>query len=208
MKTIRVRPILLPTKEYAKTGDLIDVFGNLIIADIDMRHHHKQQLILISLEDETICQGDSVVWANQIFEVCNSKAYSNTNFIRAEFCNTNNIPKVIATQEQLSPELTQQLVGEYNNGEMKDFEIEMMYRECPNSSIENWNYFPKPLLTNGFVTAVEKESILYTEKEVLKLLDKLLNINCSFTKEDGSQCIIQKGLPYTLQEWFNQNKKK
>lgn len=34
-----------------------------------------------------------------------------------------------------------------------------MYKECPNSSIENWNYFPEPLLTNGFVSIVEKEPI-------------------------------------------------
>ena len=202
MKTKRVRPILVEIK------DASNIFENndKTLSFYEHKQHassggKKFELILISLEDEKI--------EANIDDCINIGGNIKDSFIfkpSLEILDNPYIKKVIARQSQISPELIQQLIDEYNNGEMKDFEIEMMYKECPNSSIKNWNYFPEPLLTNGFVTVVKQ--ILYTEEEVLNLLDKLLNIDCSFTKEDGSQCIIQKGLPYTLQEWFNQNKKK
>lgn len=90
-----------------------------------------------------------------------------------------------------------------------------------------------PKLTNGFVTIVKKESITYTEEEVLELLNKLNNLleekqyisninegvisvsNMSTKKinelnkrEEYIQSITNDNFEIDVKKWFEQNKKK
>jgi|GEM_PF-5251964 hypothetical protein len=168
MKTKKVRPVLVKSKK--PTNILLSGFGTLFITP-PMKPKSSdiyQQLILISLEDEKIEVG------NLAYRL-STKVLKNMSKTANWFsCGWR---KVIATQDQLSPELVQQLVDEYNNGGMKDFEIEM----------ENYSRFAKvgipprkalcsfpnefrPKLTNGFVTVVDKEKS--TRKQAMKWWNK------------------------------------
>jgi hypothetical protein len=144
------------------------------------------ELILISLEDEKIEIGDLYIMDEFLMNPVKDKNEADrcNNYPSiAPFCK-----KVIARQSQISPEYISKFVEQYNNGCVKDFEIEMMYKDCPNSSIENWNYFPEPL-----------EPITYTEEEVNKLLHKFLDI------QEGLNTYQRHA---SLDVWFEQNKKK
>jgi hypothetical protein len=256
MKTKKVRPVLVASKAtnakdlpiYA-IGKCIKSLSDVNIGDIRLiqrmffpfEYFQPQQLILISLEDDKVEIGDEfIVKLFKITGESDGLYLERCTKIKDVWVNDYDITttrhianckKVIATQDQLSPELIKQLVAEYNNGDMKDFEIEMEEDYTSEIQKQGCDYKPDlyPKLTNGFVTVVEKlpvidfknatlqdlynrgfpkNNILYTEEEVLELLDKLLAIDCSFTKEDGSKCIIIDGKPYTLEEWFDQNKKR
>ena len=204
MKTKHVRSILIESKEYSvihKFGDCLDTHAELQKWHGDARPIY-QELILISLEDEKIEEGDEFVhyWFNENStnkdRIVVSTADKNTNDKkhRKSF-----IGKVIARQSQIPPEYITKFIEQYNKGCIEDLEIEMEYfendtLECigmdgePNCVLFN-GFTPK--LTNGFITIVEKEPISYTEEEVLNLLHKLeldKNIN--------------------LAAWFENNKKK
>lgn len=167
MKTHRIRPILLKKNtESINIGDLVLPNnpnkineGNLGIA---VRSFEKNdaysayELILVSLEDEKIEANDKVYRhydgggshigialpkSDELKRVKDKRAF-----------------KLIATQNQLSPELIQRLIDEYNNGGMKDFEIEMTVKDCLESHEGNTIY--EPILANGFVTVVNKDSEL------------------------------------------------
>jgi hypothetical protein len=153
MKTKKVRPVLVKGKNKVHDIYMIDNLEYQIDKKISM-NGIEQQLILISLEDEKIEVGDKVH-----FEIMNGlifvKENSNIGY-NPDFCK-----KVIANQDQLSPELIQQLVDEYNNGGMKDFEIEMKDwcdydDDCTWGGLDNSDYRPK--LTNGFVTVAEENN--------------------------------------------------
>ena len=204
MKTHKVRPLLIDSKDNIKEGVLfIDSLRKLrnctnldCLAYCNNKENFKitswetQELVLISLEDEKIEVGNE--FYSSKYETIDVLA---SNGVIDEFTSF----KVIARQSQISPEYISKFIEQYNNGCVEDFEIEMMYKDCPNSSIENWNYFPEPLLTNGFVSIVEKEPISYTEEEVNKLLHKFLDI------QEGLNTYQRHA---SLDTWFEQNKKK
>lgn len=152
MKTHKVRPVLVESKE----STLHLSHGKLLIRSIestgksDLYKSIPQELILISLEDEKI-EVEDIVYHERLNIIThyftNAKAY----------LEAGDYKKVIARQSQIPTEYISKFIELYNTDCVEDIEIVMMYKECPNSSIENWNYFPEPLLTNGFVSIVEKE---------------------------------------------------
>jgi len=195
MKTHKVRPVLVETKENTGITLGINITRNI---PGKMRGTN-YQLILISLEDEKIEVGDKYLLPNGII------TSAATGYKRPD-----EYKKVIATQNQLSPELIQQLIDEYNNGGMKDFEIEMEEKDIPEdndlhcasdggyySKPTSYKRVSKPKLTNDFVTVVKEEPILYTEEEVFALL-------VASHSEVGKTLIKN----IELRKWFNQNKKK
>ena len=212
MKTKKVRPVLVKSESKSFKGDLvIDTTQKLgiHIANTEPSYHNKQQLILISLEDEKI-EVEDVFLADNRNNIKDSPIYSiqKCKKIINEWIfgddlglgyNPDWSKKVIASQSQLSPELIQQLVDEYNNGGMKDFEIKMENWQNDNGIIgcgRNDKFQPK--LTNGFVTVV-KEPILYTEEEVENILTKY---------SESLQSVLNKYLiELTPVRWFRENKK-
>jgi hypothetical protein len=203
MKTKKVRPVLVKSKK--PTNILLSGFGTLFITP-PMKPKSSdiyQQLILISLEDEKIEVG------NLAYRL-STKVLKNMSKTANWFsCGWR---KVIATQDQLSPELVQQLVDEYNNGGMKDFEIEM----------ENYSRFAKvgipprkalcsfpnefrPKLTNGFVTVVDKEKS--TRKQAMKWWNKqttLTQIKCTsdfISKERNFATLTGREIETIWRQW-------
>ena len=164
MKTKKCRPVLVECSRKSRKGDLvISPTGlGIHISDIEYSVHNKQQLILISLEDEKIEVGDLVydTLKNRLF---NAKS----NYDGMEY-----IHKVIAIQDQLSPEYIAKFVEQYNNGKVDVIEIEME-EFCDEQTIASASGFSlkvpinieyKPKLINGFVTIVEKELIHFPYK--------------------------------------------
>ena len=152
-----------------------------------------QQLILISLEDEEIEVGDLVFnpIANSvdIIQYVSKKDY---NF---------GAKKVIATQSQISSEYITRFVDQYNNGKVEDLEIKITNEPQSHKDIdklvEGTIYLNQPKLTNGFVTIVEKQPILYTEEEAKELIWKV------FRDIDNSEHFESHAI-----DWFELNKKK
>lgn len=149
-----VRPVLVESKEpnniYTLDGELYQTTPNTNIVVSKTDKLIPQQLILISLEeDEKIEVGDRCYCSIENRIIIN-QFHTNVPLTRK---------KVVATQEQLSPELIQQLVDEYNSGGMKEKEIEIT-----NPTYDDWMdngaspVFSKPKLTNGFITVVKKEN--------------------------------------------------
>lgn len=208
MKTKLVRPVLMPVDKsflYLHGGKL---YNNRTTMHIPDGKQQPQQLILISLEDEKIEVGENYynTRLNKVFE-----AIANDGYPSKEDC------KVIATQEQLSPELIQQLVDEYNNGGMKDFEIEMIEKIHNHYSGANaqWKEL-LPKLTNSFGTVVtEKEN---SDREIIEHV--FGKCQMTYTEEDmlqaftaGEQyCLMQEtstlkiALPFD--KWIHNYKKK
>jgi hypothetical protein len=171
MKTKLVKPVLIPSKSH--TDFLFDVWNKRLLQASDYKKQtlsltlsirdgkfHYVYIGLVSVDpNEKIGSGDFV------FDYFNGKVYRNNGITRE------GIRKIIATQSELSTELIQQICDESNmiDGEMKEFEIEM---DCVPGG------FNTPKLTNGYVTVVSQvtkveEPILYTEEEVINLLNKL-----------------------------------
>lgn len=192
MKTQKVRPVLVESKEINEIGDICLFSYGLNIAGKADIGYPKQQLILISLEDDKIEVGDTVLTLNNYI----TRVYGKLGLLLE--CSGDGdyeesvLKKVIATQDQLSPELILQLVGEYNNGGMKDIEIEIINNYY---DVNRLSDFKEPKLTNGYITVANKQSILYTEEEVWNLL---VAHSIEFFKKDS----------LTLIDFFNQNKKK
>lgn len=158
MKTLSVKPVLIASKEqtnlWSYKGRRL-YYNQANFNDEDETAYYR--LVLISLDpNEKIEVGDKY-YDEHYGLILTATTQSDHN--------TYHYKKVIATQDQLSPDLIQKLVAEYNNGGMQDFEIAM---DCeftstnkgldgfPEDNVDWWVY--KPLLTNGFVTVVEKES--------------------------------------------------
>jgi len=201
MKTKKVKPVLVESESKSCKGDLVIVTQKLgiHIANTEPSYHNKQELILISLEDEKIDDSKERYFesSNGMINIITDK---NVNII-------GNYYNIVAYQSQLSPELIQQLVNEYNSDGMKDFEIRMEEKfnlrfYTPAGGIEcceKYNVHFKPKLTNGFVTVVKKEPILYTEEEVENILAEY---------SEALQSILTKNLmEVTPVRWFKQNKK-
>lgn len=160
MNTIKVRPVLLPTNYIGATLTLYhDGKGNYPQLSTDLnklQYHTNQEIILISL-DEKIEVGDTYCYFEKNTWNIRKCLKKEEQYFEKQY-------KLIATQEQLSPELIQQLVDEYNNGGMQDFEIEMEYYwenyHGVVTVVEKDFCYNKirPKLTNGFVTVVEEDS--------------------------------------------------
>ena len=85
-----------------------------------------------------------------------------------------------------------------NDYNLIEFEEDDEYQQGFHISHLNINSKFEPKLTNGFVTIVEKEPIIYTEEEVRKLISEALYHFCpmnNYREEDEI-------------DWFEKNKKK
>lgn len=206
MKTLKVRPVLVESK----------IPTDLLICGVD-GHLHKtefygsamesvfgkdkyQELILISLEDEKIDEGDRVIYIMEDGYISDLIVDDTINIYPERW---SGFKKVIARQSQISPEYISKFIEQYNNGCVEDLEIMMEY-------VNSWSkllvekrgdpikYHIQPKLTNGFVTIVEKEPTIYTEDEV-----KLL---CHYAMEFAQD---RREFAYELiDDWFEVNKKK
>ena len=110
MKTKKCKPVLVESKENTGITLGINITKNIPGA---MRGQN-YELILISLEDEKIEVGDMLLDSNlkDSFELFSP--YENNDIPVYEFY------KVIATQEQISPEYIAKFVEQYNNGKVED----------------------------------------------------------------------------------------
>ena len=219
MNTIRIRPLLVESKEIPNVGDLcfspryegkLLVFGNF--ENSYQNECKKQELILISLEDEKI-EGNNYVYNNKRKIIELFKYIQGT--CEEIFCR-----KVITRQSQIPAEYISKFIEQYNNGSVEDLEIEMEHYWINSDSIKG-NFFTevakfepsinqydailnnRPKLTNGFVTIVEKEPIRYIEKEVRELLKKVL-----IDEPDESDQMSAEDFWEWFDIWFEQNKKK
>ena len=199
MKTKRVRPVLVEIK------DASNIFENndKTLSFYEHKQHassggKKFELILISLEDEEIEEGEYLNLAHRVIVQPTDLEWANSN--------SNNLKKVIARQSQISPEYISKFIEQYNKGCIEDLEIEMEYFENDTSECIGMDGEPNgvpfngftPKLTNGFVIIVEKEPIIYTEEEVRKLISEALYHFCPMNNHREEDEI----------DWFENNKKK
>ena len=238
MKTKKCRPVLVECSRKSRKGDLVisPIGLGIHISDIEYSVHNKQQLILISLEDEKLEIGNTIYSKplNKI-DVLEEMPKGDLKFW------FNGIYKVIVTQEQISPEYIAKFVEQYNNGGVEDLKVEMEIRSNAALSykeyvylehigdkkyipikidaninqdsyslgkieeFEDWEIEIYPKLTNGFVTIVNKEPILYTEEEVYKLLKLGIGQAVSYPEQFVTGICFDNTL---FNHWFTQNKKK
>lgn len=151
-----------------------------------------QQLILISLDPKEKIEVNDTYYRDGLksLDICEDLEHSEL-LNNDKYCY-----KVIATQEQISPDYIQQFIEEFNKDNVKDIEIEMLKLGF-NIAAEFPYHSSLPKLTNGFITIINKEPILYTEKEVKRMCSKAFLIKCD------NNDIIQ-----VFDKWFNRNKKK
>lgn len=244
MKTKKVRPILVGSKEDIKEGTLIiDSLGKLRICTNNDYHAYNynkegfgitswkaQQLIIISLDSDENIEKGAICLDNKSNVLLTIKTIEGDRIITNEYPNVGLsvkiISKVIAQQSQLSPELINKLIEEYNNGDMKDFEIEMEEETTEwvcqfNRNVE----ILEPKLTNGFITPIEennadkeiiedvfsKKEILYTEEEVDNILNTVLNeILCSQRLQNLNLIKYPNSnkIAVYVNKWLEINKKK
>ena len=166
MKTKKVRPVLVEIK------DASNIFENndKTLSFYEHKQHassggKKFELILISLEDEKIEEGEYLNLAHRVIVQPTDLEWANSN--------SNNLKKVIARQSQIPQKYISKFIEQYNNSCVEDLEIEM--EKCwinsdnvkGNSFTEVAKFEPsindfdavliiQPKLTNGFVTIVEK----------------------------------------------------
>ena len=226
MKTKRVRPVLVESKDIHSQLEIDNIYINKLSYELKQYHcKHPQELILISLEDEKIEVGDEFIeldiyktrssYINKIYicDVGNTETFILTKDINFPF--PENCKKIIARQSQIPLEYISKFIEQYNKGCIEDLEIEM--EKCwinsdnvkGNSFTEVAKFEPsindfdavliiQPKLTNGFVTIVEKEPIIYTEEEVRKLISEALYHFCPMNNHRKEDEI----------DWFENNKKK
>lgn len=173
MKTKLCRPILVEVKEKDnKTYPAKIAMENNILFDCyscKYSYHTAKfyDLILVSLDDKIEV---NETYYSTIHEAIFTSLHKNQYF-ENEF-------KVIATQDQLSPDYIKKFIEEYNKGEVKDVEIEMEWilefdedesmTHCREISIP----VNQPKFTNGFITIVKREDqLMYTEDEVREILE-------------------------------------
>ena len=167
MKTKRVRPVLVESNDIHSQLEIDSIsIGKLSYEAKQYHCKNPQELILISLEDEKIEEGDTYfnVVSNEIVEVDFTIDYEQ-----------NHCKKVIARQSQIPLEYISKFIEQYNQNCVEDLDIEM--EKCwinsdnvkGNSFTEVAKFEPsindfdavliiQPKLTNGFVTIVERET--------------------------------------------------
>jgi hypothetical protein len=203
METKLCRPVLVESKDSTTMigwKNKIELINNSISQLVDKYY----ELILISLDpDEKIEVGNNFWYRNYKLMTCTGLSKSGQILTNNEVAKHNDYghpqslsKKVIATQSQLSPEYIQQFIEDYNKGEVKDVEIEMIAMNEGYNKPEDYPFqeIDIPKLTNGFVTIAEKSNIekqadlveetafenlkvkkpiTYTEEEVLEYLNNL-----------------------------------
>ena len=209
MKTLRVRPVLVETSEKSKICHLtpkgiqykdlrfLEIECSIILDSINY------DIILISLDDYDFKVGDNVFseQLDEIFVLSNCELVDDLN---------NDVDygifKVIANQRQFSDELTEKLVEEYNNGGMKDFEIEMerMYlRAGKNKDLDSY----EPTLSEqGYITPVQNSEI---QKPLIDYINQRHNQDrCigfidgyetrQFENKENKEGIVIRNIPYPI----------
>lgn len=135
MKTKLVRPVLIEPKGYIDKYPFIGLKNGKLSIYSERNPSNFNvviyPIILISLDpDEKIEVDDNAISDDGYLIKVKSINGNELSFIPLQsdvYCNTETFHpisrynKVIATQDQLSPELINQLVAEYNNGGMQDF---------------------------------------------------------------------------------------
>lgn len=218
MKTKLCKPVLVPASDKNDIYNLLLRPNGKVMKCFTGAEYRRMVLIgwvpmeldLISLDpDEKIEEGDTGyinIGGGTIGVISYDKEYktwdlTTSNNIHYPFSTREYIKKVIATQSQLSPEYISKFVEEYNNGCVLDLEIEIT-----NPTYDDWMengaspVFPKPKLTNNYITIVEKGSIMYSEEECYRKLHNLM------TDIKFNGIIINDDTDLKL--WFNNNKKK
>lgn len=204
MKTKKCKPVLVETKDDTsslwsyKRRKLYYNQANFNNPDAIIYY----QLVLVSLEYDEVEIGDMGLMQGNGIKVVGVVSFDSKhhtwNLTTKKgscypFSTKDYFGKVIATQDQISSEYIEKFVEQYNTNKVEDIEVEM---ELVGHSVTLGIYNYEPKLTNGFVTIIEKEPILYTEEEVWKLLTKQFDY-------------LEYGLEdMTMKEWFEQNKKK
>jgi len=207
MKTIKVRPILVETKDnedraypcilkhsIVSNGKIGYYDSNIKTPTIAM------ELILVSLApEEKIEVADKLYFGNNIIivEKIHDDAITFLNPIDGKvhtIQGINRFKKIIATQDQISPEDIQKAIEQYNaSGKFEDVEVAREHTtvisggfiptgQIGGKGLQHHNV-GKIKLTNGFVTIVEQDllvkdrgiiitqkQITYTEDEVRKML--------------------------------------
>lgn len=258
MKTLKVRPVLVETKENTGITLGINITRNIPGA---MRGQN-YELILISLEDEKIEDYTTEFvllgeWSGRILTMSRTGSGASTIYINHPHNNGEKIElymagkKVIARQSQISPEYISKFIEQYNNGCVEDLDIEMEDRfgYCNKCNAYQYAFHiscsyifcdglviqkTEPQLTNGFVTIVEKEQILYTQEQVDEMLDRqaaitadqmLLKFKNYYSEEEvkvilnvfardlyyqvfTNKAAFQSDFIRFTREWFEANKKK
>ena len=141
MKTIKVRPVLVESKENKAQNLPLYTIGKCIkqLSDVNVgklqliqrmmfsfEYFQPMELVLISLEDEKIEAGDLFLlgWSLYIAERCSSDetiyVKDNKGVFFQKMCK-----KVIARQSQISPEYISKFIEQYNRGGVEDLEIKM-----------------------------------------------------------------------------------
>lgn len=132
-----------------------------------LQYHTNQQLVLISFDPNDKIERNDLYYHTKYRTIHKAESFDTTQY-DGDWCK-----KVIATQDQLSPELISQLENEYNNGGMKNFEIEMSSTYFNNTPLNHgqpdydWCNTPddlagfklQPKLTKSFVTVINKPQI-------------------------------------------------
>jgi len=245
MKTKKVRAVLVESKNnkdrqypcILKYSHIFgDIKGKIGYYDCNIRTPTiKMEIILINLEDEIKEEDKYLTEDGEILQTYNTTHKK---------CNCR---KVIATQDQISPEYISKFIEQYNSNCVEDIEIEMEeFLEMNNLTGECIITYESKM-TNGFITIIEKdpdyegfvleineyerqglpvdrklliklankyntpipnygdipsnsqENIMYTEEEVLEIIDKY------DTAKWG--CPSKKSID-EITKWFELNKKK
>ena len=225
MKTHKCRPVLLPTDNKHSQLEIDDLTVGKLSYELKQYHHkNPQQLILISLEDDKIEVGDTLIDSDLKTSFELFSPYEEGDIAVDKFY------KVIVTQEKLPPEYIQQFIEEYNKGEVKDVVIEM--EEIKDTTDRAWyntclcRNIIQPKLNNGFVTIIVKSDIEKQADIVEEIGFKVLNpTQTSYTEKEVKELLQiafkaghergYSGYPNTnnwtkpeFEEWFEQNKKK
>ena len=133
MKLKRVKPILVETNEPT---NIFKDHSGLFHSNLNLQTGHSinssvigYKLIIISLEYEKIEVGDTLLLDNEEIVTCIGFD-SNPDIIKINcrferYVHKSHFKKVIATQDQISPEYIARFIEQYNNGKVDDVEIEM-----------------------------------------------------------------------------------
>lgn len=177
MKTIKVRPILLDSTDKIKEGTLItDSLGKLrVCTNLDENVYRfdsgsmgtlswkAKQLILISLNPDEKIEEHAIwiKWSGGKWRVFIVTPFDYR--LMKDLDNQTQYYKVITTQSQLSSKLIQNLIEQYNDNGMEDFDIEIVDKYTDpigNKSdvpLDDSRLIYEPKLINGFVTCIAKQ---------------------------------------------------
>lgn len=182
MNTKTVYPVLIEIKNTSNIFENED--GSLSY------YEHKQhassggkkfELILISLDKE-----EKIIPMDEVIDKYKT------------FIDVQGLHKVVARQHQLPIHFIETFIEEYNDRVINFITIE--YEEPTYDKwLENGVYYPKPKLINDKVVIIESDQCLYTEEEVLSILDKYDKAKFGCSTRKNTEEIIR---------WFNKTIKK